>query len=206
MNKVGSGDKVLDWGVIIAAGVLFPKTADILSYFSPLILNEIFGFNVSLIYGVVNALLVEGLALALHFNKRAALSGTAQTVKWILLAISGACQVFDGFVVTNTLAGQSDTMKAILAYGVPLIPLFIMIMVFGIGHLPEVGEDGEVVVQPRKPFKGVKKIWKGFLEGEESTVLPPEKVVQTNLLDIPKAKVKSDNGEREKDFTKGERS
>lgn len=174
MKKTGSGDKVLDWGVIIAAAVLFPKTADILSYFSPQILNEIFGFDFSLIYGVVNALLVEGLALALHFNKRASLSGTAQTVKWTLLAISGVCQVFDGFVVTDTLAAQSDTMKAVLSYGVPLIPLLIMIMVFGIGHLPEIGEDGEVVVEPKKPFKGVKRIVKGLWEGEENTVRSPK--------------------------------
>lgn len=192
MNKIGSGDKTLDWGVVVAAAVLFPKTADILSYFSPLILNEIFGFNFSLIYGIVNALLVEGLALALHFNRRASLSGTAQTVKWTLLGISGVCQVFDGFVVTNTLASQSDTMKAVLSYGVPLIPLFIMIMVFGIGHLPEVGDDGEVVTKPRKPFKGVKKIVKGLWEGEENTVRSP--VVRQEEYPSP-------NGhEREADF------
>lgn len=62
-NKNGSGDKLLDWGVIIAALVLFPKTADILSYFAPQILTAILGFDVALIYGLVCASLVEGLTL-----------------------------------------------------------------------------------------------------------------------------------------------
>jgi hypothetical protein len=167
-SKIGSGDKVLDWGVIIAAGILFFRTADILSYFSPQILNDILAFDVGLIYGIVCALLVEGLALAIHFNRRAALSGTAQVVKWMLLSISGLCQVFDGFVVTNTLAQQSDTMKAVFAYGVPLIPLAIMVMVFGIGQLPE---SEEMDVRQKEPFIGLKRMWNHLINGNNS--LPP---------------------------------
>lgn len=161
-TKIGSGDKILDWGVIIAAGILFFRTADILSYFSPQILNDILGFDVSLIYGIVCAALVEGLALAIHFNRRSTLSGTAQTVKWVLLSISGACQVFDGFVVTNTLAQQSDTMKAAFSYGVPLIPLAIMVMVFGIGRLPELDESES---RQKAPFIGLKGMWNDLING-----------------------------------------
>ena len=161
-TKLGSGDKILDWGVIIAAGILFFRTADILSYFSPQILSDILGFDVSLIYGIVCAALVEGLALAIHFNRRSTLSGTAQTVKWVLLCISGACQVFDGFVVTNTLAQQSDTMKAAFSYGVPLIPLAIMVMVFGIGQLPELEK---IDSRPRAPFIGLKGMWNHLIDG-----------------------------------------
>jgi len=159
-NKTGSGDKVLDWGVVIAAMILFPKTADVLSYFSPAILNDIFGFDVYHIYGGVNALLVESLALAIHFNRRAALVGSAQVVKWALLAISGACQVFDGFVTTKTLAQQTDTMKAIFSYGVPLVPLVIMVMIFGIGQLPDNG-----IRSNRKPFVGLRGLWRQIMDG-----------------------------------------
>src|SRR5262245_46921777 len=113
-SKLGSGDKVLDWGVVVAALILFAKTADVLSFFSPAILNDILGFDVSLIYGIVCATLVEGLALALHFNRRAALSSSAQVVMWVLVAISGLCQVYDGFITTGSMAQMSDTMKAVL--------------------------------------------------------------------------------------------
>lgn len=160
--KTGNGDKVLDAGVVIAAAILFFRTADVLSVFAPTILNDILGMDVAFIYGVVCALLVEGLALALHFNRRAQFSGTAQAVKWTLLVISGVCQVFDGFVVTDTLSRQTDTMRFIFSWGVPLIPLLIMVMVFGIGRLPE--EDG---TQPDKvPFQGVVPSIKKVLYGE----------------------------------------
>jgi hypothetical protein len=160
-NKNGSGDTVLDWTVIGMAIILFFRTADILSYFSPPILNDIFGFDVSLIYGSVCASAVEGVALALHFNRRARFYSPAIVVKWILLGISGICQVFDGFVITDTLSQQTDTMKAAFSYGVPLIPLFILIMIFQIGHLPEL--DG---THERKPFIGLKAMWNNLIHGE----------------------------------------
>lgn len=169
-KKSGSGDKMLDWVVILSALILYAKTADVLSFFSPTILNDILGFDVSFVYGMVTAALVEGLALTLHFNKRAKLSSAAQIVKWIALGISGLCQVFDGFITTETTANMSETLKFALAYGVPLIPLLIVVMVFSIGHLPE---DDEV-----RPFKGLKNIlvpnfsrfWNG--EGEQNFVSP----------------------------------
>jgi hypothetical protein len=135
--KVGSGDRILDWGVIVAAIILFAKTADVLSYFAPVLLSEILGFEAGILYGMICAVLVEGLALALHFNPRAALSSTAQIVKWLLLGISGICQIFDGFITTDSVAQMSETLKAVLSYGVPLIPLVITVMIFSIGRLPE---------------------------------------------------------------------
>lgn len=146
-----SGDGFMDAAVVGAAIVLFPRTADIMSYFSPTILNDIIGRDVSLIYGLVTGSMVEGLALALHFNRRAALSSIAQWVKWTLILISGMCQVFDGYIITDTLAQQTDTIKTVFQYGVPLIPLLIMIMIFGIGHLPDSPE-------PKKHFVGLKNI------------------------------------------------
>jgi hypothetical protein len=161
-NKNGSGDAILDWAVIGMAIILFFRTADILSYFAPSILTDIFGFDVSLIYGSVCALAVEGVALALHFNRRARFYSPAIVVKWILLAVSGICQVFDGFVITNTLSQQTDTMKAVFSYGVPLVPLFVLIMIFQIGRLPEL--DGQPV--ERKPFVGLKAMWNNLINGE----------------------------------------
>lgn len=154
-------DGFLSFAVVIGALLLFAKTADVMSYFSPTILNDIIGQDVGLLYGIVTAAMVEGMILALHFNHRAALHAPAQWVKWILIIISGLCQFFDGTIVTNTLAQQSDTLKTIFQFGVPLIPLLIVIMIIWIGQLPQ-------SAQPRKPWKGFKntfeqlpKIWYG---------------------------------------------
>lgn len=185
MNKTGSGDKVLDWGVIIAALMLFLKTADVLSYFAPTNLNAIIGMDVSILYGGVSAALVEGAALALHFNRRAALSATAQIVKWILLAISAACQVFDGYIATGSAAQMSDTLKFGLQFGVPLVPLIVIVLLFAVGRLPDDGSE-------RRPFVGIRNIvgpslsrlWNG-----ETTAVRIEKDVLS--ADVPPAK---DNG------------
>jgi hypothetical protein len=142
-TKTGSGDKMIDWIVIVGAILLFTKTAEVLSYFAPTMLNEIFGVDVSILYGMVCATLVEGLALSLHFNRRTSHSSSAQIVKWILIAISGVCQIFDGFLVTGSVSTMSDTLKAVLAFGVPLVPLLVVTMIFAIGQLPEL-ESTEV--------------------------------------------------------------
>lgn len=191
MKKTGSGDVVLDWVVVVAAIGLYFKTSDIMSYFSPTNLNDLFGMDVSRIYGAIMALLVEGAALALHFNHRARLSVSAQAVKWTLLAISGICQVFDGFQVTNTLAQQSSEMKMIFQYGVPLIPLLILIMVFGIGRLPE--PDGSV---EKIPFEGVMPMFKRLLYGsgnapraqKQARISTPDKKTNDSP-DVPKTSV-----------------
>lgn len=161
MKQDNNNDKFLNIAVIVGAGILFFRTADILAYFSPAILNDIIGSDMSFLYGLVTAAMVEGVALALHFNKRAAKSPEAQWVKWGLLAISGACQVFDGYVITDTLAQQTDTIKLVFQFGVPLVPLLIVVMIFAIGHLPELDEKP-------KPFVGLKNlpgqfrwIWEG---------------------------------------------
>lgn len=159
----GSGDKWLDFAAYVLAAILFLKTADVLSYFAPQILNSILGFDVSFLYGSVCAVLVEGAALALHFNSRAERSSAAKIVKWILLGISGACQVFDGFITAGNVAQMSDTLKFGLSYGVPLIPLAVLVMLFTIGKLPE---DGT----PPKQWKGLRNIvrpaWDKLMNGE----------------------------------------
>lgn len=161
--KTGSGNKGLDW--IIVGGMLaaFPKTADLLSLFSPQILNDIFGFDMSLPYGMFCAAMVEGTILFLHFDRRAHAVATAQTVKWLLIGVSFLCQVFDGYVTTDSISQMSDTLKLVLQFGIPALPLIIAVMVSAIGALPDPDNT------PAKPRVGLKKKIQNFWEGEENT-------------------------------------
>lgn len=151
----------LDVAVVLAAAILYVKTAEVLSYFAPETLNAIIGFDVSAIYGAVCAIIVEGGALYLHFNKRAKMSASAQFTKWAFLAISGACQVFDGFIVTDTLSRQSGTVRFVFQYGVPLIPLIVVIMIFGVGNLPEEHTQRKQYKGMKSFFESLPKIWYG---------------------------------------------
>jgi hypothetical protein len=156
----GSGDKILDWTVIVAAIILFFKTAEVMSYFAPAILSQIVGMDVSWLSGIVNALMVEGPALAIHFNRRARLSSTAQVVKWVLLAISGACQIFAGYLSTGNEANMSEPLKFGLQFGVPLIPIFVMVLLFAIGQLPDDGQPApRIGLKHRLPDWN--RIWNG---------------------------------------------
>ena len=162
VKKAGSGDGMLDVAAYILAGILFLKTADVLSIFSPTILTEVIGYDMAFLYGATCAFLVEGAALALHFNHRAKLSPVAQIVKWVLLAISGLCQVFDGYVVTGNVASMSDTLRFAFSVGVPLIPIAVLMMLFAIGQLPEDNSS-------KSEWKGLKNIvipaWDRLLNG-----------------------------------------
>ena len=144
--KTGTGNKGLDW--IIVAGMIaaYPKTADLLSLFSPQILNDIVGFDVSLPYGLFCAAMVEGTILFLHFDRRAHRVGSAQAVKWILIFVSFMCQVFDGYITTDSVGQMSDAMKLVLTFGIPTLPLIIAVMVASIGALP----DGDEIVRQQR--------------------------------------------------------
>lgn len=182
-------DGFLNAAVVGAAIILFARTADVLSYFSPSILNDIIGSDISLLYGIVTAVMVEGVALALHFNRRAARSTSAQWVKWSLLAISGACQVFDGYIITDSLASQTETIKLVFQIGVPLIPLLIVVMIFWVGKLPE---DNE----PRKKFVGLKNIPAQFSwiwNGEGAPNAPqPKPALNVNQSQTKAPKIEED--------------
>jgi hypothetical protein len=188
--KTGSGNKGLDWVIIAGMVAAFPKTADLLSYWSPAFLNEIFGFDVSLFYGAFCAAMVEGTILFLHFDRRAHRAVSAQWVKWILILISFACQVFDGYITTETVSQMSDSLKAVMTIGIPALPLIIAVMVASIGALPDDEDE-----QPQKPRKGLKKAIRELLDGDE--------VVQTNQTKVVgqfKELPKSPNGEHEESF------
>lgn len=195
MNKTGSGNKGLDWVIIMGMVAAFPKTADLLSYWSPKWLNDIFGMDMSLFYGAFCAAMVEGTILFLHFDRRAHRVPSAQGVKWILIVISFLCQVFDSQVTQGTVSQMSDAMKAVLTYGIPALPLLIAVMVASIGKLPDEETQGKQTTQP-KPRVGIKtrldNLWYG-----ENTVRSP--VVRQLEEEYPEP---SPNGhEREADFT-----
>jgi len=191
-SKIGSGDMVLDFGVAIAALILFAKTADVLSYFSPTNINDLMGFDFGLLYGFTCASLVEGLALALHFNHRASHHPPAQIAKWMLLGISALCQIYDGYITTGSVDQMTETMKAVLSYGVPLIPLFIMIMMFGIGQLPALEEEES---RTRKSFIGLKSMWRRLIDGDAKAQPAPQST-QSLAAEVPAAKLKSTKSKR----------
>lgn len=167
-NNNGSGDGFLDFGVYILAIGLYIKTMDLLSYFAPKVLDDILGFNTSYVYGAVMALLVEGVAIAIHRNPRAAKHAPAQITKWLLIAISAICQIFDGYKTTNALVNMSDTLKIGFTYGVPLIPVLGIVLLFWIGKLPSEGMQ-----KTRKQFKGFKtlprRVGDWFMNGSAGT-------------------------------------
>lgn len=165
--KAGSGNKGLDWVIIMGMLAAFPKTADLLSLFSPQILNDIFGMDMSLPYGIFCALMVEGTILFLHFDRRAHGVTNAQVVKWILIGVSFLCQVFDGYVTTDQVAQMSDTLKLVLTFGIPTLPLIIAVLVASIGALP----DGDTVVV-RQPKAGIRTRLNNLWYGENTGVSP----------------------------------
>lgn len=188
--KTGSGNKGLDWVIVLGMIAAYPKTADLLSYWSPAFLSDLIGLDVSLFYGMFCAALVEGTILFLHFDRRAHRVASAQTVKWLLFGVSFACQVFDGFITTETVDQMSDELKFILSYGIPALPLIISLLISMIGALPD---DDEV-----RQFKGVKNYLPDFRrlwDGDKSTEFSPSEVVETNLEETELTK--SPNGHKE---------
>jgi hypothetical protein len=195
MNKNGSGNKGLDWVIVLGMLAAYPKTADLLSYWSPTFLNELLGMNVSLFYGAFCAALVEGVVIFLHFDRRAHRLTSAQVVKWIMFGVSFACNIYDGFITTDTLSQMSTEMKVVLTYAIPALPLIIAALVASIGALPD--DDATFVPKPRVGLKG----WlESFYYGDQpkdntvsNSVSTPKEVVKTNLEDeLPK----SPNGEQ----------
>lgn len=195
-TKNGSGDKTLDNLVIIMAIVLFFGTAQVMSTHSPALLNDILGFDASYIFGAISATCVEVGALRLHFNPYAKKNATAQWVKWILLAVSGLCQIYNAAIETGTLAELSETLKIGFTWLVPNIPLLFIVLNFWIGRLTDEAQ----------PFKGIKNmlpdwhtLWEG--EGQNDNVLTPENDALQPEPRKSKKKVETPNA----NFTEGER-
>lgn len=181
-GKKGS-NTFTDAAVVILAGLLFFRTADVLRYFSPPLLNEMIGQDVSWLYAIVMAFFVEGVALAFHFDRRAHKHTPAKIVKWTLLGISALCQVYDGRIVTDTVSQMSGPMKIGFQWGVPLLPIFVVVLLFFVGKLPEDGEEHRGWLD-RLQDNGIASRLpdpKAILYGRKNTELSPDEVVQANL-------------------------
>jgi hypothetical protein len=137
-NENGSGDKTLDNLVVIMAIVLFFGTAQVMSTHAPQLVSDLLGFDASYIFGVISAVCVEWGALRLHFNRYARNNNTAKAVKWILLGMSGLCQVYNAAIETGTMSSLSETLKIGFTWVVPNIPLIFIILMFWIGSLSPV--------------------------------------------------------------------
>lgn len=172
VNKRGSNGFV-DAAVVVLAGLLFFRTADVLTYFAPPLLNDMVGADISWLYAFTMAFFVEGVALAFHFDPRAHAHTPAKIVKWVLLGISALCQVYDGNIVTNTIAEMSGPMKVGFQWGVPLLPIFVVVLLFFVGKLPEIGDSVPLTVRVKNWLDNVqdtgiknslpspKAIWRG---------------------------------------------
>lgn len=188
-SKKGSNGFV-DAAVVILAILLFFRTADVLTYFAPPLLNSLVGTDVSWLYAVTMAFFIEGVALAFHFDRRAHNHTPAKIVKWVLLGISGLCQVFDGNIITDNLASMSGPMKVGFQFGVPLLPLIVVVLLFFVGKLPEDGEARSSWLDRLQNNGGVKShlpnpksIWRG-----RESVQTNGKVVLNQDVPAPKKK------------------
>jgi hypothetical protein len=157
MNNTQNGSErnvMLDWIIIIAALVLFPKTADVMSYYTP---SNMTGF-VGWLYPYVSAALVEGALLVLHFTPSTRSHTPSKVVMWALVAISATAQVLDGFIVTGNEAQLGDGMKYALQFLMPLVPLIVLILVVIVGDAVPAG-GRRVGLKHRLP--NWNRIWHG---------------------------------------------
>lgn len=176
-NKIGSGVRFSDWAVVILAVLLYFKTAEVLSYFAPQNISAFAGMDVAWLYGMITAFFVEGVAIAFHFHPGARRHTPAKIVMWVLLVISGLCQIFDGKMVTDAIASMPVQQQVFFNYGVPLLPWFIIVMLFFVGQIPNEGEH--------KEWKGLANLIPDtdyIIHGKKkNTVVSPSQVVQANL-------------------------
>ena len=197
MDENGSGDKVLDSLVVIMAIVLFFGTAAVMSTFAPQMLSDIVGFDTAYLYGVVAAICVEWGALRLHFNPNARKNVVANWVKWMLLAVSGLCQVYNAGLETGNLPALSETLKIGFTFFVPNIPLLFIVLMFWIGSLGRNQKGWLDRLQDkgiRNKLPDPKAMWRGR-ESSELSQSSPTEVVRTNLdEELPK----SNNGQEKK--------
>lgn len=119
---------VIENGVFILGLILmYSKTVDLLSAFAP---SKFLGYaGNEAIYGACVGLMVEGVVIAVKLTLDR--SKTASAWLWgvitmlVPFAISGLAQVFDSFVVRETLAQQPAEIQFLVNWGVPSVPTVI---------------------------------------------------------------------------------
>lgn len=188
----GSGDKTLDNLVVIMAIVLFFGTAQVMSTHAPQLVSDLVGFDASYIFGVISAVCVEWGALRLHFNPYARKNGTAKWVKWILLGMSGLCQVYNAAIETGTMSSLSETLKIGFTWVVPNIPLIFIVLMFWIGSLSPVRPKSILERVTDTGLYNMLPKWEEILNGKQNTRVSSKVVEQIEeILNEPET---SDNG------------
>lgn len=161
MNRHAS-ETVFDAGIFLAAAWLFIKTAHVMSYFSPDTVSKLLGFDVSYYFGMGAAALVEIIAIAFHYWPRTRDTLIGKLGMWSLLAISGLCQIVDGYLVQGTQAQMGPGLKDFLTVGVPLVPLYALMLLFAAGA----GRNEEANAE-RREWAGIATMWDQLLHGNQ---------------------------------------
>ena len=136
-NKInlGSGCAFLvENGVFVLGMVLmFSKTVDLMSIFAP---AQFMGYeDVAAWYGFAVGVMIEGALVVMKFT-----IGTPKNlIEWlwtillliVTFSISAFAQVFDSFIIMDTLQEQPEEIQAILSWFVPSIPTLIVALFIG---------------------------------------------------------------------------
>lgn len=143
MNEKNKGSigcfQIVLFGVFILGTMLmFSKTADLMAAFAPSSIGGYTGLEV--VYGIAVALLVDGLVAAMKL-KILFMGRSQSAIAWgwdIILTlfpfmISSFAQVFDSFMVRDTLQSQPETVQFLATWGIPLVPALIVlgILIYG---------------------------------------------------------------------------
>jgi hypothetical protein len=137
-------DGFIDWAVFIgASGICMLRSMELFSRYSP---ETVFGFaDVKIWYGVLSALLVEGLLVVIKVS----MSHTKTAWNWLfnlglivmLWAMSAGAQVLDPIINK----GQFDTLpgpvQGLVTIGIPLIPSLILAAVMARGLIRTIPDE-----------------------------------------------------------------
>jgi hypothetical protein len=110
------------WG----AAMMFPKTVDLLSKFSP---NEFMGYtDMAGWWAMGSALLIEGVMVIMKIKTW--ISPARNLVEWLWdivltvapFVLSSFAQIFDGMIVRDTLAQEPEQIQMLVTWLVPGLP------------------------------------------------------------------------------------
>jgi hypothetical protein len=176
-----------DVSVVVAAAFLYFKTSEVMTAIAPLTLVGQTGLQT--IYGLGVAALIEGVCLAIHFIGAFKTNTAAQTYKWFLFGVSAFCQFMDRFFVLDpSVTSANIEFFKFLTYGIP---------VFILGGLLLVGKANERRVAsrtPSKPFKGVRNVWREFMDGSQENTRVSREVVGQLDEEVPELESLGSNG------------
>jgi hypothetical protein len=180
--------------ILVGAFVMYAKTADLLSQFAP---SEFFGYsNIAGGYGMVSALLVEGLFVVVKFS----LSKKDNALEWgykllvmaVTLAISAAAQVIDGAMVRDTFSTQPALVQGLIGWLVPSVPTIVVLLAAGRAVFENMPDAVLADLAPEKDTKKTESlgaILKTVFRAQEAN-----KVYATDTANGAKRKIVGGNG------------